>query len=226
MISEKQHQANIANAQKSTGPITDEGKRRSSLNAIRHGLTGHVVVMPEEDIEAYKAFTAAIVSSFSPQDANESQLAQSYASFQWRINRAASVEDTLYTVGIMEGLADNLNIDQPEAHNATAYAKAYRSDCREFDRLSLYSQRLVHQSQKVLQQLKECQAERRRREQAEMCEAVALYEAHCEADAIFDPQENGFVLTLPQIMVATRRQNLLHPGFIAEEIRNGRVKAA
>ena len=36
--------------------------------------------------------------------------------------RAATVEDTLYSVGLMEGLAENLNIDQPEAHNAALTA--------------------------------------------------------------------------------------------------------
>jgi hypothetical protein len=43
---------NRANAQLSTGPRTPAGKQRSSLNALRHGLTGQIVVMPTEDLEA------------------------------------------------------------------------------------------------------------------------------------------------------------------------------
>jgi hypothetical protein len=46
--------ANQANAQKSTGPTTAEGKQRSSLTALKTGLTGRTVLMPGEDAEAYQ----------------------------------------------------------------------------------------------------------------------------------------------------------------------------
>ena len=39
MATEKQIAANILNAQKSTGPKTEEGKNKSRLNAKRDGLT-------------------------------------------------------------------------------------------------------------------------------------------------------------------------------------------
>ena len=35
---------NRANARKSTGPKSSAGKRRSAMNALRHGLTGQVIV--------------------------------------------------------------------------------------------------------------------------------------------------------------------------------------
>src|SRR5438046_5964856 len=38
MASEKQIAANRQNARKSTGPRTNSGKKRASLNAMRHGL--------------------------------------------------------------------------------------------------------------------------------------------------------------------------------------------
>ena len=225
MTSENQIEANRLNAEKSTGPRTPEGKKRSSLNATRHGLTGQVVVLPAEDLEAYHAFTGAITASFNPEGANECQLANSYATYQWLINRAAAIEDNMFSVGVMEN-GDTLDTDNPEAHAALSNAKTYRNDCREFERLSMYAQRLVNQSDKVLRQLKQCQLERQQRENAEIEEALRIYASHLEVNGIFDPAENGFVLTLPKIRAAYRRKNLVNADFVAAEIKNGRVRAA
>ena len=49
----------MRNALRSTGPKTDDGKRRSRVNAVRHGLTAETLVGALEDAEDYKAFEAA-----------------------------------------------------------------------------------------------------------------------------------------------------------------------
>src|SRR6516164_5783935 len=45
-VSQRRMQANRHNAQKSTGPKSDAGKRHSRLNALKHGiLTSDLVIM-------------------------------------------------------------------------------------------------------------------------------------------------------------------------------------
>ena len=76
------------NAQLSTGPKTPEGKKRSSLNAFRHGLTGQIVIHTPEDRAAFQQHCDAIREALAPVDALETDLAQAIAEDRWRLNRA------------------------------------------------------------------------------------------------------------------------------------------
>src|SRR5262249_7339383 len=49
MASEAQMAANRANAQKSTGPRTEEGKARSSMNGLKHGMRAKRENLVHED---------------------------------------------------------------------------------------------------------------------------------------------------------------------------------
>src|ERR1700682_4198611 len=93
MSSPAQYVANRLNAVKSTGPASPKGKVRSSLNALRHGLTARVVILPTEDMAAYQAFSKEIVDSLDARTPVERQFAQTVADNQWRINRIRSIED-------------------------------------------------------------------------------------------------------------------------------------
>jgi len=63
-------------AQLSTGPKTPEGKKRSSLNAFRHGLTGQIVIHTPEDRAAFQQHCDAIREALAPVGALETDLAQ------------------------------------------------------------------------------------------------------------------------------------------------------
>src|SRR6202521_592885 len=105
---------NKANAQKSTGPRTEAGKQRSSLNALRHGLTGQTVVLPTEDHAAYQRHSQSFLDEYRPKEATETQLVQSLIDTSWQLNRAAAVETNLFSLGITE-MEDRIRPNHPEA---------------------------------------------------------------------------------------------------------------
>src|SRR5262245_3349492 len=98
MISIQRLEANGSNALRSTGPRTEEGKRRSRLNAVRHGLTSETVVGSLEDAEDYKAFEAAIISDYEPETAVARELVPRLASLLWRLRRANAIEADLFEI--------------------------------------------------------------------------------------------------------------------------------
>ena len=152
---------------------TQEGKARSSMNALRHGLTARVVVLPTEDMDAYQAFSKEIVDSLDAQTPVERQFAQTVADNQWRINRIRSIEDGMLGMGHFEAAA-NFDCPTAEIHSAMTAARAFRNDSKSFVNLSIYEQRLHRSMKESLRQLKELQTERRDREKTEMDDAIRL----------------------------------------------------
>src|SRR5947208_2579025 len=75
------------------------------MNALRHGLTARVVVLPTEDMAAYQTFSKEIVDSLDAQTPVERQFAQTFADNQWRINRIRSIEDGMLCEGHFEEAA-------------------------------------------------------------------------------------------------------------------------
>ena len=96
MSSLKQIEANRLNALKSTGPRTEEGKRRSRCNAIRHGLTAETVIVGVEDPEDYESFEATIIADYDPTTAVARELVLRLASILWRLRRATGIETALF----------------------------------------------------------------------------------------------------------------------------------
>jgi hypothetical protein len=96
MSSIRQIEANRRNALLSTGPNTDDGKKISRQNAVRHGLTAETVIDALENAEDYAAFQMAVTSDYDPQSAVERELILRLASLLWRLRRATAIETGLF----------------------------------------------------------------------------------------------------------------------------------
>jgi hypothetical protein len=215
MPSPAQYAANRLNAMHSPGPTSPQGRVRSSINALRHGLTARVVVLPTEDMAAYKAFSKEIVDSLDAQTPVERQFAQTIADNQWRINRIRSIEDGMLGMGHWEA-AGNFDADHAEIHAAMTAARAFRDSSQAFVNLSIYEQRLHRSLKEALRQLKELQAERRERHQTEMDDAIRLSKTQQMKGLPFDPTENGFVYATAEITRESARRDRLQDSLLAE----------
>jgi hypothetical protein len=139
---------NRQNAQKSTGPRTPEGKQKSSLNALRHGLTSHLPVIPGEDPEIYQVHIQAFLDEYDPQSVTELHLVRSLADLAWRIDRIASMEANLLCI---PGGFDDIVMD------TVTLVKTRDVMMRAISNLSLHGHRLSRQLAKTRAELLEIQ---------------------------------------------------------------------
>jgi hypothetical protein len=103
-MSERQNKANRRNAQLSTGPRTPEGKARVASNALKHGLTGQQVVLPNENPEEFDTFRTGLWSALDPHGELEETLAERIVIDRWRLRRVPLLESALYRRGHLEPL--------------------------------------------------------------------------------------------------------------------------
>ena len=94
--SDLQIAANQANAQKSTGPVTEKGKASSSRNALKHGLTSRDLAVPADQQEEFTLFQQALKDDIHPEGPAEMLLFQQLVSAAWRLLRCDRVEAELF----------------------------------------------------------------------------------------------------------------------------------
>jgi hypothetical protein len=163
MATPAQTVANQANAQRSTGPRTPEGKSRVSQNALRHGLTArHLVIRPEEQ-EEFAAFQQSLASELAPQGTVETLTFHELLHAAWNLARFRKIEAQVSS-GSSQDFSD------PDTTTV-------------LDRLSRYQARAQRAYYKALQELRVLQTNRALR-------AVKLEENEtAEVPAIVDINE-------------------------------------
>jgi hypothetical protein len=80
------------NGAKSRGPKTEAGKRKSAMNACKHGLTSRLVVQNNEDDEQFQLLLAAFIEKFQPSDAVEHELVFEAAAARFQLRRVWALE--------------------------------------------------------------------------------------------------------------------------------------
>src|SRR5207248_7296484 len=84
--------ANQANAQRSTGPRTPEGKAISAMNNFRHGFNGAFTVLPWEDQSEFEKLQTGLRDEHKPSGLTETILVDKMAQALWLTKRAVVLQ--------------------------------------------------------------------------------------------------------------------------------------
>ena len=202
------------------------------MNALRHGITGQVSITTVVYRAAHDKFVQELIDRFQPDDPLELQLASLIAEDFWRLQRIRAVENDILALGKFSEAAD-IDVDHPEVHASLTRAQTFLDQSKDFERLTLYEQRINRSLEKNRTQLEELQAERKRQRQEALDQACLLHQAaiaHKQSDETQSdetqsrehvmtpaalPSENGFVFSSEEIERAIhRRSRLIEAGII------------
>ncbi len=155
-ISDAQLAANRRNAALSTGPVSIEGKDRSSRNALKTGLTGRTVLLATEDATRYEQHLQSYFLQLEPVGNRETELVQSIAGTSWRIARIPGLELGIYALGRIQFEDEFQSL--PEAEAAPLIEAAiFVAFQKQLSNLSVQESRLRRHSEKDTAELNRLQ---------------------------------------------------------------------
>jgi hypothetical protein len=192
--------ANQKNAQLSTGPTSETGKAKSSVNAVKTGLTGRTVLLPNEDALLYETHVSQFMKSHAPLGDDERNLVQSLADTEWRLLRIPALEMGVYAVGRLE-FAELFANEDEAVRKHLIEAKVFLAYQRQLNNLSIQESRLRRQRDKDIAAIRELQDNRKRRAKARLDSAARQYIRSIQEQPRqeFDPAAFGFEFSLAEI---------------------------
>jgi hypothetical protein len=119
MTSFKKKDANKENADKSTGPKTETGKRRVSLNALRHGFYSRELTVSEPDKRDFEALRESLLVQLAPRSALQHVGFEQIVTCCWRSKLALRLE------------MHRLKVHFAADHESTSEESAPQRDVRE-----------------------------------------------------------------------------------------------
>ncbi len=160
MATERQIQANRANAKRSTGPITEKGKQASSQNALRHGQLSSCVVLTAESTPFFNQLMDSLIEEFQPRTANETALIETMAVARWKLMRNWTIHTGLLEI---EMAKQDQEAGNPPVLAALAFKSLADSSCS-LHLLQRYETSLDRQYSRALNNLLKSRAAAKRQD--------------------------------------------------------------
>ena len=139
----------------SHGPVSIEGRRRASQNAVKHGLSSpnpKLLCTRAEDQEVLHTLTTRWIAKLQPRDEAELEVVHEIAAHRWRMTRSWSIETAALDTE-MDTRASHLAdiIDNPDTAVRLADAWTSLSDrSTSIETLGRYEFRLRRQFERAL----------------------------------------------------------------------------
>jgi hypothetical protein len=163
MPSERQLNANRRNAALG-GPKTEQGRAAVRCNALLHGLSASITVLPGEDPREFQQLREDLFQDYLPANHTERLLFEDFVRCSWRLLRLRRVETETWS-GYILALRTNQGAEQPptqrESDTALAgvLAELPPQDLANFFR---YERMTTRDFYRALHELEGAQRERRR----------------------------------------------------------------
>src|SRR5579864_5254059 len=125
------------NGAKSRGTVTPEGKQRSCLNAVRHGLFAKVHCLTNENQGLLKELLQDYLTRLLPTDMVELRLVEQVALAAFRLERIVSMETALFDRE-MDEQTKQREKEFPKMDPAAVFALAFKSLADNSKSLHLY----------------------------------------------------------------------------------------
>src|SRR5579875_3616654 len=173
-ISDAKLAANQANAQLSTGPVSDQGKAIVSQNATKHGLTGKFKVLACESQAEFDQLLSSFLKSEAPVGDDEIQMVHHMAEALWLSRRSVRLQNECF-----DALVSGTQEEQRAANKSLAlYLRYQTTHDRTFSRYATELRKRRNERARtergfVSQKHKEA-AERRRQETHERRQALQI----------------------------------------------------
>jgi hypothetical protein len=197
-VSEVKLAANKANAQLSTGPTSPQGKAKSSLNAVKIGLTGRTVLLSTDDAAAYEQHIREYSKDLDPVGQRESDLVQSIADSSWRLQRVPTLEAAIYAQGRIQ-FASHFDEHDTALRSSLIELQTHLAYEKQLRNLHIQESRLHRRREKDLAELRELQKQRKQHKKDALEAAYRLYVQAKHAKQPFDLAKLGFEFSMDDL---------------------------
>ena len=216
VLSEAKMNANRENALRSTGPRTEEGKRKVSLNRLKHGAwatsgcySPDAMRALGEDPEEYRQLLTRLRQAEGPQDALVDQQVEDLARLYWRgkrLERTASVVIARRMQEVEEEAGEEATEEERAARaQEEALLLPLTPEGMELERQMEAVDRAIDRKTRLLLRLRE-EAEKRARQQSHKTEEAKKKPASASGEPALVVTQARYIKTLEEALALTRAE--------------------